>query len=87
MKNPHNIMDADIGATKRLIAAIVLQAAEDLEIKDDSKGVQHKKDSINFFWGSNSKISDAYLSILDYNPKDFKDKLKAKMEAAQMAVQ
>lgn len=82
--NPHNIMDSDKNASVRLIAAVILQAVGDLDIKDPES--KHKKDAYEFFWGRNSQMSDAYLTLLSYDPKQFKDKLKAKVEAAQMAV-
>ena len=86
--NPHNIMDADKNAHKRLIAAVILQATADLEIPDDAKAnkLQHKKDAIEFFWGRNSQMSDAYLTLIDYEPKQFKAKLKAMFEANALPV-
>lgn len=86
-RNPHNIMDSDTASGRRLIAAIICQAKDDLEIKDDAKApkLQHKKDAIDFFWGSNSKTSDAYLILLDYNPVEFKAKLKALFEEGKLS--
>lgn len=80
----HPVMDSDKNSSVRLIAAVILQAVNDLDIKDATSA--HKKDAAEFFWGRNSQMSDAYLTLLNYDPKQFKDKLKAKMETAQMAV-
>lgn len=79
----HPIMDSDKNASVRLIAAVILQAVSDLD-KDDASA--HKKDALEFFWGRNTTICDAYLTLLNYEPKQFKDKLKAQYEAKQLPV-
>ena len=74
----HNIMDADKGASNRLIAAVILQAVSDLKLPATHP---HHKSSVEFFWGRSSVMSNAYLSLLNYNPEQFKAKLKAQLEA------
>ena len=81
----HEIMDSDKNAPMRLIAAVILQATDDLKIKDTSPQVRYKKDAIEFFWGRNSAMSDAYLTLLNYEPKQFKVKLKALYEENKLA--
>lgn len=83
--SPHPVMDSDINASTRLIAAVILQATDDLKIKDTSPAARHKKEAFEFFWGRNSAMSDAYLTLLNYEPKQFKAKLKALYEENKLA--
>lgn len=75
---PQTELQEDSGASRRILAAVLALAVEDLNLPEDDP---HHIDSVKFFWGANKRVSDEYLTLLGMDPARFKNALKAKMSA------
>ena len=72
----HTEPDEDAGASRRILAAVLALAVEDLKLdKDDPNRIA----SESFFWGANKAVSEKYLMLLGMDPERFCNALKAKV--------
>lgn len=69
-------LDSDVDAPRRILAAVLTLAVEDLKLP---KGDKHRLESESFFWGANKDVSTKYLVMLGMEPERFKNAVKAKM--------
>ena len=76
--------DADEGAPRRLLAAVVILAMRDLTQYPPTH-INHSS-SVRFFWGDWSHVSDKYLGLLGLEPRRFKRTLQEHLTAGTLAV-